>query len=112
MLGWLSPKQFGELEGLNTVRNSCGHGWQLSPLIRRGVKRKAPKRPVLQYKGKNVYKTEALIKGSISTCIGNSKCSLKTRPPRARQPWGLGAGSGAVIAPLLLDQVPCRRTYG
>jgi hypothetical protein len=61
MLGWLSPKQFGELEGLNTVRNSCGHGWQLSPLIRRGVKRKAPKRPVLQYKGKNVYKTEALI---------------------------------------------------
>jgi len=27
----------------------------------------------------------------------------------ARQPWGLGAGSGAVIAPLLLDQMPgCR----
>jgi hypothetical protein len=60
-LGWLTPKQFRELEGLNTVRNRCGHGWQLSQLVRRGVKRKAPKKPVLRYLGKNVYQTDVLI---------------------------------------------------
>jgi hypothetical protein len=60
-LGWITPKQFSDLESLNTVRNSCGHGWHLSRLVRRGVKRKAPKKPVLRYKGKNVYKTDVLI---------------------------------------------------
>jgi hypothetical protein len=60
-LGWITPREAADLEKLNSVRNGCGHSWKISRLIRRGVKRKAPKKPVLRYNGRNVYETKHFI---------------------------------------------------
>jgi hypothetical protein len=57
----ITPKQQADLEKLNSVRNACGHRWEIARLTRRGTRRAAPKKAVLRYNGKNINQTEAFI---------------------------------------------------
>jgi hypothetical protein len=45
-----------KLKQLNRMRNVCAHNWELNILIRRGIKRKNPKRPALEYRHQNLYR--------------------------------------------------------
>jgi hypothetical protein len=60
-LGILRPKEFKDLAELNTIRNRCSHNWQLSRIIRRRLKPGKPKKPILRWRGKNLYETDAFI---------------------------------------------------
>jgi hypothetical protein len=45
---------------LNRIRNKCGHNWLLKVHVRRGIKPWAPKRPLLQFRGQNLYEVTVL----------------------------------------------------
>jgi hypothetical protein len=57
----ITPAEFTDLAELNTIRNRCSHSWSLNKIIRRRLKPSKPKRPLLRYKGTNLYKTDAFI---------------------------------------------------
>ncbi len=53
----LIDKRFHKkLKDLNRVRNSCSHNWELKGLVRKGVKRHNPKKPVVEYRHQNLYR--------------------------------------------------------
>lgn len=60
-LGIVTLAQFNDLIELNTVRNRCSHNWQLNRLIRRKLKPTKPKRPLLRWRGRNLYETDAFL---------------------------------------------------
>jgi hypothetical protein len=51
----------GGVADLNTIRNKCSHTWSLDKITRRRLKRSKPKRPLLRWRGSNLYKTDAFI---------------------------------------------------
>ena len=57
-LDLISAKEFADLVELNTVRNRCSHSWSLGKLTRRRIKPSRPKRPLLRWRGTNLYKTD------------------------------------------------------
>jgi len=60
-LDLVTTSQFKDLLELNSVRNRSSHNWLLDRVARRKIKRSKPKRPVLRYRGTNLYKTESFI---------------------------------------------------
>ena len=60
-LDLVTTSQFKDLLELNSVRNRSSHNWLLDRVARRKIKRSEPKRPVLRYRGTNLYKTESFI---------------------------------------------------
>ena len=60
-LNLVTPREFADLAELNTIRNKCSHTWLLNRVRRRGIKRSKPKRPLLRYRGTNLYQTDAFI---------------------------------------------------
>jgi hypothetical protein len=60
-LGIIRRTEFDDLTELNTVRNRCSHNWQLNRVIRRKLKPSKPKRPLLRWRGRNLYNTDAFI---------------------------------------------------
>jgi hypothetical protein len=57
-LNIIRSKQFTDLVELNSVRNRCSHNWILSKLTRRRIKPSKSKRPLLRWRGTNLYKTD------------------------------------------------------
>jgi hypothetical protein len=57
----VTAKEFAELTELNTVRNRCSHNWSLKKLTKRKIKPSRPKRPLLRWRGTNLYKTEEFL---------------------------------------------------
>lgn len=55
-LGLIDRRFHKKLKELNRVRNACSHNWELNTLIRRGVKRHIPKKPVVEYQHQNLYR--------------------------------------------------------
>jgi hypothetical protein len=49
-----------KLETLNQLRNKCSHNWLLKDYVRRGIKPHLPKRPLLQYQGRDLHKIAVL----------------------------------------------------
>lgn len=45
---------------LNTLRNRCSHHWTLNVVRRWKVKRKSPKKPLLDYEGRSLYGVQNL----------------------------------------------------
>lgn len=60
-LGIVTHAEFNDFGELNTVRNRCSHNWQLSRIIRRRLKPSKPKRPLLRWRGNNLYNTDAFL---------------------------------------------------
>ena len=60
-LNLITPAEFTELAELNTVRNRCSHTWSLNKMNRRRIKPSKPKRPVLRWRGTNLYQTAAFM---------------------------------------------------
>jgi hypothetical protein len=60
-LGIVKRTEFNDLIELNSVRNRCSHNWQLNRLIRRRLKPSKPKKPLLRWRGKNLYETDAFL---------------------------------------------------
>ena len=60
-LGLLRQPTIARLVELNKLRNRCSHNWLLKAHVRRGVKRRAPKRPLLQYGKGNLYHSGPLM---------------------------------------------------
>jgi hypothetical protein len=60
-LNLISQGEFTDLTDLNTIRNRCSHTWSLDKITRRKIKPSRPKKPLLRYKGKNLYETNAFI---------------------------------------------------
>lgn len=59
-VGLIRKPLHSKLETLNQLRNKCSHNWLLSARIRRGIKPHLPKRPLLQYDGRDLHKIPAL----------------------------------------------------
>lgn len=57
----ITRAEFADLVELNTVRNRCSHTWLLNKITRRKIKRSKPKRPLLQFRGTNLYQTDAFL---------------------------------------------------
>jgi len=57
-LNLVTRKELADLAELNTVRNKCSHTWVLKKLVRRKLKPSKPKRPLLRWRGTNLYNTE------------------------------------------------------
>lgn len=57
-LSLITTKEFAELTELNTVRNRCSHNWSLKKLTRRKIKPSKRKKPLLRWRGTNLYKTD------------------------------------------------------
>jgi hypothetical protein len=57
----VTPKEFSDLLELNTIRNRCSHTWSLDKVTRRKIKPSKPKRPLLRYRGTNLYETNAFV---------------------------------------------------
>lgn len=62
VMGLMNKKMYEDLDQLNSLRNKCGHSWQIKSVVRRGTKRTKQKRFILQYQGKNLFDPEALKK--------------------------------------------------
>ncbi len=60
-LGLIAPKEYDDLSDLNTMRNRCSHKWHLGKIIRRKLKPSKPKRPLLRFRGTNLYRTDDFI---------------------------------------------------
>jgi hypothetical protein len=60
-LDLVTTSQFKDLLELNSVRNRCSHNWLLDRVTRRKIKRAKPKKPLLRYRGTNLYKTDAFL---------------------------------------------------
>jgi hypothetical protein len=57
----ITKKEFADLTELNTVRNRCSHTWLLDKVTRRKIKPSKPKKPLLRWRGTNLYKTEEFL---------------------------------------------------
>ena len=57
----IDKRMYDDLDRLNTLRNRCGHHWSLTGPIRRGVKRRAPKKYPLRFEGTDLNNTAALL---------------------------------------------------
>lgn len=57
-LNLITSREFAELAELNAVRNRCSHTWSLDKISRRKIKPSKPKRPLLRWRGSNLYKTD------------------------------------------------------
>ena len=53
LLKLISKTLYHNLDNLNLLRNRCGHHWNINRVVRRGAKRRGPKRYVLTYEGEN-----------------------------------------------------------
>ena len=60
MMGLIGKRLYEDLDQLNSLRNKCGHSWEIGSVIRRGVRRNKLKRFVLEYRGTNLFNPEAL----------------------------------------------------
>ena len=58
-LGLITPTELKDIAELNTVRNRCSHTWSLDKVTRRKINPSKPKRPLLRWRGTNLYKTDA-----------------------------------------------------
>ena len=58
----ITRKEFTDLAELNTVRNRCSHSWRLNKITRRKIKPAKPKKPLLRFRGTDLYKTDAFLK--------------------------------------------------
>ncbi len=56
----IRPQLFNDLDTLNRLRNKAGHNWTLNRVIRKKIKRNKRKRPLLEYKGRNLYQHEVI----------------------------------------------------
>jgi hypothetical protein len=58
-LSLVTRAEFTDLAELNTIRNRCSHTWSLDKITRRKIKPSKAKRPLLRWRGRNLYNTEA-----------------------------------------------------
>lgn len=58
-LNLVTRMEFADLAELNTIRNRCSHNWSLDKIRRRKIKPSTAKRPLLRWRGTNLYKTDA-----------------------------------------------------
>ncbi len=56
--GLIRQPRYEKLAELNRIRNKCSHNWELNALIRRRTKRTAPKRWLVEFRGKNLLDPE------------------------------------------------------
>lgn len=59
-LGLIRRPLYRRLEALNQLRNKCSHNWLLKGHVRKGIKPHLPKRPLLQYNGRDLHRVEVL----------------------------------------------------
>jgi len=59
ILNLVTRNEFADLTELNAIRNKCGHTWSLDKLTRRKLKPSKPKKPLLRWRGTNLYNTDA-----------------------------------------------------
>jgi len=59
----LTPKEVSRLKILNTVRNGCSHIWWADSYVwkRRPKEIRGRKRPLIEYKGKNLFHTNVFL---------------------------------------------------
>jgi hypothetical protein len=60
-LNVITRAEFTDLVELNTVRNRCSHNWQLNKVTRRKLKPSKVKKPILRFRGTNLYQTDAFL---------------------------------------------------
>jgi hypothetical protein len=56
----ITRREFNDLGELNTG-NRCSHTWLLNKITRRKIKPSKPKRPLLRFRGTNLYQTDAFL---------------------------------------------------
>lgn len=61
-LGMLRMPEYKKLVELNEIRNKCSHNWLLNVRVRKKTHPRAPKRPLLHFRGENLHKGEVLQK--------------------------------------------------
>jgi len=61
-LNLITRAEFTDLAELNTVRNRCSHNWQLNKVTRRKLTPSKAKKPILRFRGTNLYQTDAFLK--------------------------------------------------
>jgi hypothetical protein len=59
-LGAVRRPTYKKLIELNQLRNKCSHNWLLNTHIRKGVQPRLPKRPLLQFRGRNLHNVKVL----------------------------------------------------
>jgi hypothetical protein len=59
-LGLLNKTQATKLRELNSMRNKCSHNWLLRANVRRKKLPKAPKPPLLSFRGKDLHSIPVL----------------------------------------------------
>jgi hypothetical protein len=57
----ITRNEFADLAELNTVRNRCSHTWLLNKVTRRKLKPSKPKKPLLRFRGTDLYDTNAFL---------------------------------------------------
>ena len=60
-MGLITPTGLKDLSELNSIRNRFSHNWSLNKTTRRKTKRSKPKKPLLRWRVKNLYKTDDFI---------------------------------------------------
>ena len=59
-LGLINARTKDKLTQLNTLRNKCSHNWLLKVPIRRGMRPKQKKPPLLLFQGRDLHKVAVL----------------------------------------------------
>jgi hypothetical protein len=60
-MGLITRTEFTDLAELNAIRNKCSHTWSLNKITRRKINPSKPKKPLLRYRGTNLYETDAFV---------------------------------------------------